>query len=74
MEKDKLIKEFVEVANKTVDWLERLSKRSGEMEKENRGRFDSLADACKHDLKNYRAVIKDFRNVLAKVKDDGGAG
>lgn len=50
--------------NKTIAWLDRLATQSDAQAKNNRGRFDSLADACAADAKNYRATAADLRSVV----------
>lgn len=54
-----------EVASKTASWLRRLEVQAQRQEKSNRGRFDSLADSCAADAKNYAAVASDLERALA---------
>lgn len=50
--------------SKVITWVDGLAAQSSAQEKQNRGRFDSLADACAADAKNYRATARNLRSVL----------
>lgn len=49
---------------KTIAWLGKLAEQSEQQERQNRGRFNSLADACAADAKNYRATANGLRKAL----------
>jgi hypothetical protein len=57
--------ELIKWSAKTIEWLSRLSRQADETERQNRGRFDGLADAAKADAANYRAVIRDGQRAIA---------
>lgn len=59
---------LAEFARKTVEWLDRVAAQSEAQEKANRGRFGSLADACKNDAANYREIAKKGRDALAEAE------
>lgn len=50
---------------RVIVWLEGLAKQSDQQAK-NSARFQSLADACKADAKNYRATADSLRKALAE--------
>ena len=49
-----------------IGWLERLATQADAQEKQNRGQFTSLADACAADAKNYRMTADNLRRTLAE--------
>jgi cytochrome c556 len=55
---------LAEKSRKVVAWLKRLEAQATAQEKTNRGRFNSLADSCKADASNYRAVAQDVQQVI----------
>lgn len=59
-------------AEKILVWLQKVERQSLRQEQQNRGRFDSLADANKADAANYRAMAKDIKAALAKAKEREG--
>lgn len=63
--------ELVAFVSKTAAWFERLAKQHEREAETYRGRFDTLADACRHDAKNYRAVLADAKAALAKAGAKG---
>lgn len=56
--------ELIDVLNKISKWLDKLAVNADRLVKQNEGRFDSLADACRLDASNYRAVVKDIQQAL----------
>ena len=58
---------LVDFVEKITAWCERSAKRSAEQVKQNRGRFESLADACEADRKNYAAMAEHGRKALRKL-------
>jgi hypothetical protein len=57
-----------EILKKTASWYERRIAQSERQEKQNRGRFNSLADACAFDAKNYRIQLEEARKAIAEYE------
>lgn len=57
----------VAVLRKQADWLDELVLQLDQQVRDNRGRFDSLADACQHDATQYRIASRDARAALIKI-------
>ena len=54
------------VIQRVIGWIDSLAAQSEAQEKQNRGRFNSLADACAADAKNYRATANNLRRELSE--------
>jgi hypothetical protein len=55
---------LAKTSRKVVAWLKRLESQSLSQEQANRGRFNSLADACKSDAHNYRSTAGDIQKAI----------
>ena len=62
---------LVSFARKNADWLKKLIKQSEAQEKQNRGRFNSLADACLHDAKMYHVQLAEAEAAIASATGQG---
>ena len=63
-------KELLKWVSRMHSWLLQQAVHSEDQANCNRGRFNSLADACVADAKNYRAMATDARSIMQKAKTD----
>jgi len=63
--KDENKEKILAFAERITEWLERSAAMSKQQAAQNRGRFDSLADACEADARNYLAMAKQGREAIA---------